>query len=99
MSATSPQCVPQNLSTNLPEIWGWEGWFMVVDIAILVFALARNMIPTDFGLLLALMAPLLAQIVTTSQALAGFASSSVLAVAMLYTVAEAVIATGRWSTL
>ncbi|KAH9260910.1 hypothetical protein BASA82_001075 [Batrachochytrium salamandrivorans] len=94
MSATSPQCVPQNLSTNLPEIWGWEGWFMVVDIAILVFALARNMIPTDFGLLLALMAPLLAQIVTTSQALAGFASSSVLAVAMLYTVAEAVIATG-----
>src|SRR4051812_25495286 len=87
------KCTPQALAGGIPDMWALDGWFVVVDIAVMFFILVRGMMRTEFAVLLALMFLMASQIITTSEALAGFSSTAILAVATLYVVAEGLTST------
>jgi len=55
---------------------GWEAWFTSGVIIVLLIALLSDRIPSDFGMLLSLATLMSAQIITTSEGLAGFSSSA-----------------------
>ena len=93
--SSSSTCVPRNLTAVvLPPIWGWDGWYTVVNIILMFIILLKDWIRTEFAVLLCLMMLYSAQIVTTEEALVGFSNSGVLTVLVLYVVAEGLSATG-----
>ena len=97
---SSPSCTPTNVTNQvLPEIWGWEGWIMCVDLLLMFIILFLDALPTDFAMLAALMVPWYCQIITTTEALEGFSNSAVLSVAILYVVAEGMTSTGAMEYL
>ena len=67
---------------------------MVGIIALTFVILLNDLIPADFAMVFALALVMATQIVTTEEGLAGFASSAVLSVAVLYVVAAGITATG-----
>ncbi|GBG28341.1 U3 small nucleolar RNA-associated protein 6 [Hondaea fermentalgiana] len=74
--------------------FGWEGWFTLGCLAVMFVVLVREWMPADFALVATLGVLMAAQIVTTSEGLEGFSSSSVLTVAILYVVAAGINSTG-----
>lgn len=95
MSSLIAGCTPRNLTAvDLPPIWGWQGWYVLTCIVIMFYLMVRDVIRTEFALLLCLLSIYSAQIITTEEAFYGFSNSGVLTVLVLYIVAEGLSATG-----
>lgn len=74
--------------------FGWEGWYTIGCLLIMFVVLVKDWIPADFALVGTLSLLMIGQVITTSEALEGFASSAVLTVAILYVVAAGINYTG-----
>lgn len=71
-----------------------DAWITAAAVAGVLIALARELAPPPFVILGAVVGLLLLDVITTEQALAGFANPAPLTVAALYVVARAVQRTG-----
>ncbi|MGH8945865.1 MAG: SLC13 family permease, partial [Acidimicrobiia bacterium] len=72
----------------------WEAWFTLAVVAITVLVLARELLSPAAAVFGAMVAVLVAGIVTPAEALAGFSNPAPLTVAALYVLARAVEKTG-----
>ena len=73
---------------------GWEGWLTLVVVAATVVVLARDLLPSSVTVLGATVVLLVAGVIDTEQALAGFSNPAPVTVAALYVLAKAVEVTG-----
>jgi Na+/H+ antiporter NhaD/arsenite permease-like protein len=93
--SSEPKCIPRNLTaTPLPALWGWQGWYVLVNLGLMFLIVWKDWIRTEFAVMLCLMMIYSAQIITTEEALIGFSNSGVMTVTVLYVVAEGLSATG-----
>eukprot|EP00924_Labyrinthula_sp_SR-Ha-C_P010325 snap_masked-scaffold_23-processed-gene-3.17-mRNA-1 protein AED:0.05 eAED:0.05 QI:0/0/0/0.66/1/1/3/0/1013 len=81
-------------SADLVSAFHNDGWLVIGVVGFMFIALLNDRMPADFVMALSLAVVIATGIVTTEEGLAGFASSAVLAVAVLYGVAASVTATG-----
>ncbi len=72
----------------------WEAWYTLAVVVITMVVLARNWLPPGGAMAGAMVAVLVAGIVTPSQAFAGFSNPAPITIAALYVVARAVEKTG-----
>ena len=90
-------CVPYNFTAaSLAEgqLWGWQGWYTIIDIFFLFVVLFFNLVPVEFAMVAAVLMLSAAQIITVADMAAGFSNTGVLAVACLFVVAEGLTSTG-----
>jgi di/tricarboxylate transporter len=89
-------CKPVNYTalTSNTAFWGWDGWFVLVDIFLLFTVLFFNIAPVEFAMLAAVGILMAAQIITIPDGVAGFSNTGILAVLCLFVVAEALSSTG-----
>lgn len=71
-----------------------DAWITAAAVAVVLFALVRELAPPPFVILGCVVALLLLDVITTEQALAGFSNPAPMTVAALYIVARAVQRTG-----
>ncbi|KAH9252194.1 hypothetical protein BASA81_009786 [Batrachochytrium salamandrivorans] len=95
-SLASSTCVPHNFSASSVnvQLWGWQGWYVLVDIFFLFFVLFFELVPIEFAMVASVLMICAAQIITIPDMTAGFANAGVLAVVCLFVLAEALTATG-----
>jgi di/tricarboxylate transporter len=73
---------------------GWEAWFTLAVVAVTVVVLARELLSPAAAVFGAMVAVLVAGVVTPAQALAGFSNPAPFTVAALYILARGVEKTG-----
>jgi di/tricarboxylate transporter len=78
---------------------GWEGWFTLAVISVTVFVLARDLVAPAIAVMGANIVLLVTGVITTQQALSGFANPAPITVAALFVVARAVEKTGAMQPL
>ncbi len=73
---------------------GWQAWFTLAVVAVTLFALVRDLLSPSAAVFGAMVAVLVAGVVTPAEAFAGFANPAPITVAALYVLARAVEKTG-----
>ena len=87
-------CKPKAIPNVTGGMWGWQGWFTIIDIAILFVVLFNQWVPIEFAMVAASLMLMSTQIITIADGIVGFSNSSVLAIACLLAIADAFAATG-----
>jgi di/tricarboxylate transporter len=77
---------------------GWEAWFTLAVVVVVLFALARNIAP-DAVLVGGVVIVMLAGIISPEEAFSGFSNAGMLTVAALYVVAAGLRETGALDTV
>lgn len=68
---------------------GWEAWFTLLVLVVVLIALVREWGPTDMVLMAGAVAVTVAGIITPKELFAGFSNEGMLTVAALFVVASA----------
>lgn len=94
-TSTSGKCVPQNFTkVSVPALWDWQGWIVIVDLFVLFVTLFMGYVPIEFAMVAASTILVAFQIITLTDATAGFSNTGVLAVVCLFVIAECLTSTG-----
>ena len=86
-------CVPKN-ATAPPAAFGWQGWFVIVDIIILFIVLFNMWMPIETALVTSILFLISAQIIPLTDGIAGWSNATVLAITCLLGIADALASTG-----
>ena len=87
-------CTPHNVSAPSGDLWGWQGWFVLVDIFILFVVLFNSWVPIEFSMVTATFMLVCTQIISVASWVEGFSNTSVLAIACLLAIGDAMASTG-----
>jgi len=87
-------CKPQNITLPPKGLWGWQGWFVIVDIAVLFVVLFNHWVPIEFAMVAATFMFVVTFIIAVSDWTVGFSNTSVLAIATLLAIGDALASTG-----